>query len=63
MDTRWVKVESWHAIEEEIAGEALTLCGLRVGMETARDTLPAEKSCETCLRILTRRNDDDAGVP
>lgn len=63
MSISWFKVASWHAVEigENIPNK--TLCGRTVEITTSddlRDDLPAEKSCETCLRIYARRSDGDA---
>jgi hypothetical protein len=63
--TVFVKVRSWHVLLE---GEDVTLCGMVVkahpdhaaGEHQAAgwtETLPAARSCENCLRILTRQND------
>lgn len=65
MDTIWVYYpnHSWHALKTFTrTGSALTLCGKTIGgpgdePETS-DDLPAEKSCETCLRILAREADE-----
>ena len=54
MDVQWVQRRSWHAIREP----GKTLCGLVWHDHAARtDTLPAGRSCETCLRIIARRAD------
>jgi hypothetical protein len=58
MDILWVKIQSWHAMAEDGLN---TLCGRRaMEIEEHSDTLPAEKSCELCLRILARDVDGDA---
>ena len=58
--TQWVRIASWHAIRtwSRMPGRAITLCGRqsRDGEETS-DTLPSERSCETCLRIVARKAD------
>lgn len=48
----YVKVRSWHVLKtwSRMPGVGVTLCGRRTGQET-RDTLPAEATCESCLRI------------
>ena len=50
----WVRIRSWHVL----VGANTTLCGRHAsaGAETT-DTLPAGKSCESCLRSLARRED------
>lgn len=55
MDPTYVRIRSWHVIRVTRSIAPRTLCG-RVapgGAETS-GTLPAEKSCESCLRILAR---------
>lgn len=52
----WVKLLSWHAAVGSGPGWK-TLCGRYVGIVPVRDTLPAEKSCEACLRIYSRSQD------
>lgn len=60
-DRMWVKIRSWHVFRTWTrAGQALTECGRRVGPDTVvtADELPGnEKSCESCLRIVTRAED------
>jgi len=53
---QWVKIRSWHAIRQTRDLRTHTLCG-RISAGEIRDELPAEKSCETCLRIVARRAD------
>ena len=57
--TRFVRIVSWHVIKFsfDTVGSA-TLCGrlAPVGAPES-ETLPSEKSCETCLRIATVRAD------
>ncbi len=60
MDVEWVQRRpelSWHAVRDwtRVPGRARTVCGRTVSGETS-DALPAEKSCETCLRIVARRS-------
>jgi len=59
-DTQWVQIVSWHAVRlfSDRIGRTWTVCGRRT-LPTAVvvDVLPAGKSCETCLRILGRRED------
>jgi hypothetical protein len=54
----WVQIRSWHAVKLTRSIESRTLCG-RIAAQSApvSDTLPGEKSCETCLRIVARRAD------
>lgn len=49
----WVRIRSWHAY----VGGGRTLCGRTIWDGETSDTLPAEKSCETCLRLVARRVD------
>jgi hypothetical protein len=53
---QWVKIRSWHAVKLVRTSQADTLCG-RISSGEVRDELPAERSCETCLRIVARRAD------
>ena len=57
---KWVKIRSWHAVQFVGRGGQLyrTYCGRwsALGAEVV-DDLPAEKSCETCLRIVARQQD------
>ncbi len=59
-DVTWVRIRSWHAASGLVsrAGGIKARCGRWVdpGNETS-DTLPAGKSCETCLRLVARDND------
>jgi hypothetical protein len=65
IDVTWVKIKSWHAVRlmSDRDGRTSTLCGRLLGDPTEQDvveysmTLPAEKSCEVCLRIVARRVD------
>ena len=58
---KWIQITSWHAYNE---GTARTLCGrhiplTRVPIESRlKEELPAGKSCETCLRIYARKEDE-----
>lgn len=56
MIRQYVRIRSWHVIRLTRSGQPFTLCG-RVGSGEIRDLLPAEKSCETCLRIIARQDD------
>lgn len=58
MDSKYVKIRSWHVISNATSVFGKTLCGLtaKPGAETSTD-LPAERSCENCLRILARMTD------
>ena len=58
MDTQYVKIRSWHVIRPGTVPAPFTLCGLAAAASAeTTTTLPAEKSCENCLRILARRTD------
>jgi hypothetical protein len=49
--TLWVRLVSWHVL----AGPARTRCGrLATASEAVNDLPPNVKSCETCLRLITR---------
>ena len=57
-DQLWVKIVSWHALRPD--DPDATVCGEEVTEENeVVDALPAEKSCELCLRILARHNDKE----
>lgn len=65
MDVTWIKIDSWHIMRgHETRGSveiAETVCGLeRMWDGTSIDRLPggSEKSCENCLKIYTRANDE-----
>lgn len=54
---QYIKIRSWHVIRTwtRVPGRAITLCG-RDADGLTENTLPLdEKSCETCLRLATRR--------
>lgn len=56
---RWFKIRSWHALELwSRGGLPKAYCG-KWGTKDAptADDLPAEKSCETCLRVYARQQD------
>lgn len=58
MVIEWVRIRSWHAIRLTRSIEPRTLCGRKAtGDAPLSDTLPADKSCETCLRIVARQAD------
>ncbi len=65
-DYTWVKIESWHVVRYSTPQEVATICGKFVNtiesdpLEFAA-VLGAEKSCENCLRIVTRAADGDKG--
>ena len=46
---------SWHCLRTwtRVPGRAITLCG-RSFTAVTRVELPADKTCETCLRISTK---------
>lgn len=53
---RWACIVSWHVVKADDGTH--TLCGRSLDRTQAgnlRDELPAEKSCETCLRMVARR--------
>jgi hypothetical protein len=56
----WVRIRSWHAVKvtEGPSADGRTLCGRTYpnGSLLAPE-LPADKSCETCLRIVARKAD------
>jgi hypothetical protein len=60
-DIRWVQIHdlSWHGIRDEGNGSTRTFCGrvLVADASKERDTLPAEASCEVCLRSVARAAD------
>lgn len=53
MNIVWFKLRSWHAFKGPL--DARAYCG-RVGgpYHETSNTLPAGKSCETCLRMVAR---------
>ena len=58
MNIVWFKLKSWHAFRGPTS--AVSYCG-RVSSpynETS-NTLPAGKSCETCLRLVARFADKE----
>jgi hypothetical protein len=60
MDIQWVKLRSWHAARPKDHADT-TYCGRDIAAGAAvSDVLPAGKSCELCLRIVARLNDDAA---
>ena len=61
MDVKWVKIRSWHAVKPDYhdsrwPSDALAFCGRHL-IGSAVDALPAERSCESCLRIIARKAD------
>ena len=54
----YIKIVSWHVIltPTRVPNRYVTLCGRRATGHTS-PVLPAEKSCETCLRLEARRDD------
>lgn len=58
MDWTWIEIRSWHAIRLTRSIEPRTVCGrvAKADAPTSPD-LPGRKSCETCLRIITRKID------
>ena len=61
MDIRWVKIRSWHAVLADYTdGYVTTRCGRHIMFrepEGITSDLPAERSCESCLRIVARLQD------
>ncbi len=57
-DRTWVQIVSWHAVRNytRVPGRVVTACG-RISEGPIRATLPAGKSCETCLRVTAREDD------
>jgi hypothetical protein len=50
----WFRIRSWHYLRWTDDDLFVALCGKRA-LKPLRDVeLPAEKSCESCLRILAR---------
>ena len=64
MDRQFVRIRSWHVVrfvnptrEDAYA----TMCGRHVSADAdVVDTLPAGKSCESCLRLVARQTDTSA---
>lgn len=58
-DVAWFQIRSWHVVRlfSDRVGRTYALCGRLKLNAVIVDTLPAEKSCETCLRLLARRID------
>jgi hypothetical protein len=56
---KWVKIKSWHAVKSySRAAWVETHCGRWASHSPeVVEELPAEKSCETCLRIVARIQD------
>lgn len=58
-DYAWIKIVSWHAVETptRVMRTYRTVCNRRASGETV-DSIPgAEKSCESCLRKITKLNE------
>jgi hypothetical protein len=57
VDIQWVKIRAWHALRSR-DGIPHTYCGRwPQGAIQRSDDLPAERSCESCLRIIARKAD------
>lgn len=56
---KWARVRSWHAVRTFLLGGSVeTYCGRVIASPAPiAEDLPAEKSCETCLRIIARAAD------
>lgn len=50
---RYVQIRSWHVVRSLTPEPHVyrTMCG-RIAVGSTVTTLPAEKSCETCLRLV-----------
>ena len=58
MNVTWVRIVSWHAVRLTRSIAPRTRCGRTAAADAPiRTVLPAEKSCETCLRIVAREAD------
>lgn len=59
-DYQYFKIDSWHIVDES-EPPTTGLCGKTLGPGLAanvKDNYPAsQKSCESCLRIATSKND------
>jgi hypothetical protein len=69
-DLQFVRIRSWHVVRlwSDRVGRTWTVCGRSIQNADIVDTLPAGKSCETCLRISARAADvqpepENAEVP
>lgn len=53
---QWFEIKSWHALRfESRGGLPKAYCGKWGSVDSEREEeLPAEKSCESCLRIIGR---------
>ena len=59
---RWVKIRSWHGIRFTTRGGGhKTLCGRYPvkGSPEVQDLPSDEKSCESCLKIITRQMENE----
>lgn len=55
MNVTWGSIRSWHALPPTRALVATkALCGRNVPEGERHETRPAGRSCETCLRRLSR---------
>lgn len=54
-DVTWIRIVSWHAVRTptRVPRRYVTRCG-RSADGTTFDQRPDGKSCETCLRIVTK---------
>jgi hypothetical protein len=61
-DVRWVQMDAWHGAKEQLPdGSTKTFCGETAPADAdVSESLPAAKSCELCLRILMRLEDEGA---
>lgn len=64
MSRLWVQIVSWHALVVDGYRAGKTLCGRRPASDAeVVDTLPAGKSCESCLRAIAREADTGSPFP
>lgn len=59
-DRQFARIHSWHAIRTPTRAfnTYLTVCGRTAVTIDVRDVLPGEeRTCETCLRIIVRRDE------
>jgi len=62
-DRQFVLIRSWHAIRTPTRAfdTYQTVCGRTAVSTDVRDVLPVNRqTCETCLRIVIRRDEQDA---
>ncbi len=58
MDIQWVQLVSWHAARPKDHADT-AYCGRSLSaFKAVSDELPTGKSCESCLRIVARIQDN-----